>query len=84
MGAPRQSWQPLQGRDDGALSGEGYRVRARTQARPDELWVNVQMPDGSWSYIVLREHEVVAHEHAKSKRQAYEHALEAVAHAPVG
>jgi hypothetical protein len=82
MGAPEGSWRPLD-RGDGALSGEGFNVRARTQERPDELWLNVQMPDGSWTYLVLRHGDVVAHEHSDSKRDAYERALRAVSHAGV-
>lgn len=84
MGAPDGSWEALDGASDDALSGEGFTVRARTQGRPDELWLNVQMNDGSWNYVVLRDGEVVAHEHAESKRKAFERAVEAVAHATVG
>ena len=84
MGAPEGSWAPLERDGDDRLSGEGFSVRARTQERPDELWLNVQMQDGSWNYVVLRDGNVVAHEHAGSKREAYERAVEAVAHTAVG
>ena len=84
MGAPRKSWKPLGGDGERALDGGGFRVRGRIQARPDELWVNVEHPDGSWSYVVLRGDEVVAHEHSDSKRTAYRRALESVAHVTVG
>ena len=84
MGAPSGGWRPVDGVEDGSLSGAGFSIRARTQARADELWLNVELPDGTWSYVVLREGELVAHEHARSKREAFEHAVEAVAEARVG
>jgi hypothetical protein len=84
MGAPTQGWQSLDRREDGSLGGAGFAVRARTQSRPDELWVNVKLPDGSWSYVVMREGTVVANERADSKRDAYERAVEAVAHVAIG
>ena len=84
MGAPRNSWKPLGGDGDRALDGGGFRIRARIQARPDEVWLNVEQPDGSWSYVVLRDGEVVANAHAESKRKAYTRAIKAVAHAPSG
>jgi hypothetical protein len=69
---------------DEALAGEGFRVRGRTHDRDDELWLNVELPDGSWSYVVLRDGTVVADEHAESKREAFRRAVEAVAAARVG
>jgi hypothetical protein len=84
MGAPSRGWHRLKRRDDGSLGGDGFSVRARTQARPDELWLNVELPDGSWSYVVIRDGTVVANEHAESKRDAYTRAVEAVAHATIG
>ena len=84
MGAPRGSWEPLDGTGDDTLEGEGFRVRARTQGDPDELWVNVELPDGSWSYVVLREGDLVAHEHAPTKRDAYQRVVHAVAGERVG
>lgn len=83
MGAPDSSWKSLC-RGDDSLNGEGFNVRARTQERPDELWLNVQMQDGSWNYVVLRDGDVIAHEHSESKREAYERAVRAVSHATVG
>lgn len=84
MGAPSQGWDRLERREDDSLRGGGFVVRARTQARPDELWVNVELPDGSWSYVVLREGEVVTSQHSQSKREAYTQALEAVSRTPIG
>ncbi len=84
MGAPEGSWEALGSNGGRTLEGERFRVRARTQGDPDELWLNVEMPDGSWSYLVLRDGAVIAHEHADSKREAYERAVEAVAGARVG
>jgi hypothetical protein len=84
MGAPSKGWRSLERREDESLGGSGYAVRARTQARPDELWLNVKLPDGAWSYVVLREGTVVANERAESKRDAYERAVEAVAHVAIG
>ena len=83
MGAPSRGWHPLERREDGSLSGDGFSVRARTQARPDELWLNVKLPDGSWSYVVIRDGTVVANEHGDSKRDAYTRAVEAAAHAAI-
>ena len=85
MGAPRTRWAPLKrnGADD-ALAGDGFRVRGRTQNRPGELWLNVELPDGSWSYVVLRDGTVVANERAASKRDAYKRAVEAAAHVAIG
>jgi hypothetical protein len=62
----------------GSLSGAGYSVRGRTQSRADELWLNIESPDGSWTYVILRDGEVVAQEHAESKRDAYRRVAEAV------
>lgn len=84
MGAPEGSWATLERSDGRSLEGEGFSVRARTQQRPDELWLNVELPDGSWSYLVLRDGEVIAHEHADSKREAYERVLETVASVRTG
>lgn len=84
MGAPSRGWHPLKRNGDESLAGVGFSVRARTQTRDDELWVNVELPDGSWTYVVLRDGEVVAGEHSASKREAYARVLEAVAHPPVG
>lgn len=83
MGAPDGSWQSLR-RGDDSLTGEGFNVRARTQERPDELWLNVQMQDGSWTYLVIRDGEVVAQEHSTSKRAAYERVVETVARQTIG
>ncbi len=83
MGAPTRGWHRLKRREDGSLGGDGFSVRARTQARPDELWLNVELPDGSWSYIVIRDGTVVVNERAESKRDAYTRAVEAAAHVPV-
>ena len=84
MGAPETEWAPLHNGADDALAGHGFRVRGRTQARGDELWLNVELPDGSWSYVVLRDGTVVANERADSKRDAYARAVEAVAHVAIG
>ena len=85
MGAPRAKWAPLEPNgESAALSGPGFKVRGRTQNRPDELWLNVELPDGSWSYVVLRDGTVVANERAESKREAYMRAVEAVAHVAIG
>jgi hypothetical protein len=74
----------LQRRKDGSLGGAGFSIRARTQARPDELWLNVELPDGSWSYVVIRDGTVVANERAETKRDAYTRVVEAVAHVAIG
>jgi hypothetical protein len=85
MGAPEDGWDSLRlDRDFGGLTGGGFVVRARTQGRPDELWLNMELPDGSWSYVVLRDGTVVANERAESKRQAYMRTVEAVAHVAIG
>jgi hypothetical protein len=85
MGAPEEGWDSLRlDRELDGLTGGGFVVRARTQGRPDELWFNIELPDGSWSYVVLRDGTVVANERAESKRQAYMRAVEAVAHVAIG
>jgi hypothetical protein len=80
MAAPSGGWESLtlDGSGD-RLSGHGFVVRGRTQGREDELWLNVKLPDGSWSYLVIRDGEVVASECDESKRMAYQRAVEAVA-----
>jgi hypothetical protein len=84
MGAPSRGWRLLERREDGSLGGAGFSVRARTQAKANELWLNVKLPDGCWSYVVLRDGTVVANERAKSKRDAYKRAVEAAAHVAIG
>ena len=84
MGAPSGGWHLLERDGDGSLSGAGFSMRARTQARPDELWINIESPDGSWTYVIVRDGEVIAQEHAQSKRDAYRRVAEAVGRAPVG
>jgi hypothetical protein len=84
MEAPSGGWHLLEPGGDGSLSGACFSVRARTQSRADELWINIESPDGSWTYVIVREGEVVAHEQARTKREAYRRVVEAVAQAPVG
>lgn len=78
MGAPSRSWAALDSGADQTLRGGGFAVRGRVQGRVEELWLNVELPDGSWSYVVLRDGAVVANEQAPSKREAYTRAVEAV------
>ena len=78
MGAPEISWDALHpDQRRRALNGGGFAVRGR-QARPDELWLSVELPDHSWSYVVLRDGRVVANEKARSKREAFTRAVESV------
>jgi hypothetical protein len=84
MDAPTGGWHLLEGHGDGSLSGAGFSVRARTQSRADELWINIESQDGTWTYVIVRDGEVIAHEHAETKREAYRRVAEAVGRAPVG
>lgn len=72
-----QGWQTLHNDPDPerhALRGGDWKVKARMQpGRDNRLWLNVQIPDGTWSYVVLEEDGSVAHvERARTKRECYE------------
>jgi hypothetical protein len=72
-----RAWGALKSEGD-SLAGEGFAVRARTQDRSDELWVNVRLPDGSWSYAVFGPTgAVLTSRHGTSKAQTYLATLEA-------
>jgi hypothetical protein len=72
-----RGWGALTSEAD-CLTGEGFVVRARTQDRSDELWVNLRLPDGSWSYTVFGPSgAVLTSQQAKTKPEAYLAALRA-------
>jgi hypothetical protein len=72
-----RGWGALTSEAD-CLTGEGFVVRARTQDRSDELWVNLRLPDGSWSYTVFGSTgAVLINQHATTKPEAYLAALHA-------
>jgi hypothetical protein len=68
MEAPEQ-WGLLRGSDD-SLRGAGFSVRARIGSGANELWLSIERPDGSWTYVLLRDDSIIA-EHAPSKREAF-------------
>jgi hypothetical protein len=57
-----------------ALLGGDWKVKARMQPGADDrLWLNIQLPDRTWTYIVLEPTGDIAHqERGRTKRECWE------------
>lgn len=75
--SPSQGWTTLHNDpepDRHSLLGGEWKVKARMQPGSSQnLWLNVQLPDGTWTYLVLDPHGRVLHQEiAATKKQCYE------------
>jgi hypothetical protein len=53
-----------------ALRGAGFSVHAEAEDRSDEVLVSIGLPEGAWSYVVVRRGYVVASAKGDTKRAA--------------
>lgn len=75
--SPSQGWETLHNDPDPdrhALLGNDWKVKARMHPGSDpRLWLNIQLPGGTWTYIVLDPDGSIAHqEKARTKKECYE------------
>jgi hypothetical protein len=70
--APSFGWETLHRHPtQHSFEGEGFKVRARKHR--DNLWLNVQLPSGTWTYLVVDERgAVLARGAARTKRECHE------------
>ena len=78
-----QGWTTLHNDPDAgrhALLGGEWKVKARMQpARDQRLWLNIQLPGGDWTYIVLDlEGRILHQERARTKKECYARTAEAL------
>jgi hypothetical protein len=75
--APSQGWTTLHNDptpERHSLLGGAWKVKARMQpSRTDRLWLNIQLPDSTWTYIVLEPNGTIAHQaRARTEKECYE------------